>query len=129
MNFDELYVLHDCYVDSVSISDSGLCFTFLNGIYDSNNSKTKKCFLFFNIKDFNDGLKHISVFRYKKNRKCEITLDNFIKTVNRIGFRIYMDYYSRFSRSVLINGFIEDMEYDVTITELDDMCVVENDTI
>lgn len=127
LNNDKIYfVLHDCIVDTIEAASCGLILSFKNGIYIANENAdyrlSKSCRLelkIYKFKGYEDN--HTLITKYYKARKTEINFKEFCNMLSKAKFKVYLDYYSDYAKSIFIKGSIGKTEVDFIITEIEDL--------
>lgn len=129
LKVDVPYGLHDTKINEFLIEKSGIIFYFGNGIYTLFNNKeislTKPCFMQLEVFDFalDNCYEHVEILQYRKNKYFEVSIDKFVRDVKFLGFDIDIDYYSPFSCSMLIRGFVGKMKTDIIITDIKEISI------
>lgn len=124
LKIDIPYGLHDTTINEFLIEKSSIILCFHNGVYTLFNDKevslTKSCFVQLEICGFtlNNCYEHLEILQYKKNKYFEISIEQLIKDVKILGFNVDIDFYSPFSRSILIRGFMGRMKTDIIISDI-----------
>ncbi len=120
------YMLHDTVVTQVTVMNDGITFTFADGVYvaDTDGTCTHKasaCNMHLIIRDFEPDCvyQHVDIRTVHKRKIKDMTFSQFSDLVHKCGFRIYLDYYSFFAKSVLLTGTTGNGEAEVTVTEID----------
>ena len=125
------YCLHDCIVNKIEIKDSTLILNFVNGIYEFDDNikmykNIKDCNIHINIDNLNENeaFEHISINLFKKNIRKNLSSNEFIEMVKKDNFKIYLDFYSTFTRGILLKGYCKKYEIELLISEINDIQVV-----
>ena len=125
------YCLHDCVVNKIEIKDTNLILYLDKGIYefDTDIGKYKiveNCNIFMKINELKEeeAYEHISISFFKKNTRKDISFNDFCEMVGKNSFRIYLDFYSYFAKSVLLKGYCNKAEIELLITEVNDIQVI-----
>lgn len=120
------YGLHDTEISDIKISDIGIVFTFKSGVYLLNDSgketsKSQSCNLEINISDFDISKadEHLTIYKIYKSKIKEIEFPKFEQLLKIFGFKIIVDYYSDFDKSVLLEGYIDKYKIQLIITEIE----------
>ena len=106
--YEQGYGLHDTVATTVKILEEKFVLCFNNGIYRVNeNGKetelTSACELEFTISDIENNIDIISTSNHKSHR---IDISTFVTMTKEYGFDIDDEYYSSFSRTFLLSGYI-----------------------
>ena len=106
--YEQGYGLHDTVATTVKILEDKFVLCFSNGIYRVNeNGKetelTSACELEFTISDIENNIDIISTSNHKSHR---IDISTFVTMTKEDGFDIDDEYYSSFSRTFLLSGYI-----------------------
>lgn len=106
--YEQGYGLHDTVATTVKILEDKFVLCFNNGIYRVNeNGKetelTSACELEFTISDIENNIDIISTSNHKSHR---IDISTFVTMTKEYGFDIDDEYYSSFSRTFLLSGYI-----------------------
>ncbi len=127
-NIDEYlykYGLHDCTVDRIFIQNNLLIFCFDTGVYNLNEkgketTKISNCLIHLEIEDLNIGKmwEHIEIFKFSKNKVCEISFEEFVEEVSKFKFEIIENYLSYFSQSILLEGYTSKNRYQIKVSEI-----------
>lgn len=132
-NIGTKYCLHDCVIDKIEIRDSNLILCSNKGIYEHNVNTgifkiMKKCNIHIKIDNFveEESYEHISICVFKKNIRKNISFDKLCKMVNDNNFKIYLDFYSYFAQGLLLKGYCNKYEIELSITEINDIQFIFN---
>ena len=117
------FFLHDSSVKTVICEDSLVIFCFDKGFWTSNHVHLNKCKILLKISSITPYNidKFFVVKRKKKNRTKDIQFCDLCKLLNRDTFKIEKEYYSEFERSILLVGRIVEYEYEITVTDIDEI--------
>lgn len=130
------FILHDCTADKLELDKSKLQFYFYKGVYILEDSDKKinpllstSCKLIFNIEKLLVGkeYQHITIYSLKNNKRKELSFSKLIVLIEKYKFKIYLDYYSPFARSVLMKGKVGKLEIEISITEVENISIILND--
>ena len=69
--------------------------------------------------DINSMHQHVEIKKIRKSKIIEIEFKVFLKFLEKKDFKIYLDYYSFFAKSILLNGFLGNFEIELKITEIE----------
>lgn len=122
------YIFHDCFVDKISLDGSQIIFFFnrglyvFNGIDDYDYKKGKLVIECERSQQSFDG--NISVYEFVRDKRKRIDIMKFISSLNKNGFKIYMDFYSDFGNALYVQGELNDIETELTITEIKNLSIV-----
>lgn len=125
------YILHDTSINEIS-QDTGKLYFYINqGVYwiDVNNenesfNKTNSCKIEISIDnlDVDKIYQHIVVKKIYKSKIKEIEFNTFLKLLKyNKEFKIDVDYYSFFAKSLLLKGRVGKYEMELVITEIKDV--------
>lgn len=122
------YGLHDTAFDFIEINSDGITLLFADGVYflDENGkevSLSKECRLKLTIDNFNSEnlSEHITVTKVHKNKVQEIEMIDFINKLKNNRFDIYLDFYSDFSRSILLKGYLSKNKFEIIMSEINNI--------
>ena len=106
--YEQGYGLHDTVATTVKILEDKFVLCFNNGIYRVNENGTETeltsaCELEFPISDIENNIDIISTSNHKCHR---IDISTFVTMTKEYGFDIDDEYYSSFSRTFLLSGYI-----------------------
>ena len=129
------YGLHDTSFNTVKIGKKGISLSFNNGIYllDENGKEkrlSKECNLKIDIDHFNFKYpsEHICISKIHRNRIREITIQKLLNYLKNGYFNVYLDFYSGFSQSMLIKGFLGKSELEILVSQILEMEFIFSDT-
>lgn len=120
------YALHDTEISKIVCNNEGLELHFGKGVYLLNEKGTeselsKPCRLVITINGFDRTrtYEHITVTRTKKSKVTEMDFADFLKLLEKDSLRIDIDYYSFFGASILLKGYLNKCEIELTVTEIE----------
>ena len=120
------YGLHDTSFNKIVCSNSGLELYFSNGVYllseqGIETELSAPCRMIVEISGFGVEkiFEHITVKKIRKCKTIEIDFAEFLLLLENNTFSIDMDYYSFFSASILLKGYVGKYEIEFTITEVE----------
>ena len=120
------YVLHDTVITYAILNSDSITFVFEHGVFFSKPdqvllNKTGACNMNLYIKDFdkNSLYQNIEIKTIDNGIVTEASFDDLSKSIKKGGFKIYLDYYSFFAKSVLLIGNTEDFEFEITVTDIE----------
>ena len=120
------YVLHDTVITSAMVNSGSLTFVFDDGVFFFEPSlcsfnHTCTCHMNILIKDFDiDRLyENIEIKTIVHGVVKDVSFDNLMTLIKKSGFRIYLDYYCFFAKSILLIGNTEDFEFEITVTDIE----------
>lgn len=118
--------LHDSILNQILITENGIKLIFNNGIYktDSNGIQTEltnKCCMNIKINEFDSKnlFQHIEIYKIYKKKVTEINYQELSNLLNVYYFDIDDEFYSQFSKSLLLVGFIEKIKIIFKISEIE----------
>lgn len=119
------YGLHDCRIDDIICANTKIIFNFNSGVYKLNSfgkelQLTNNCSMIIEI-DETDSEKicnHIDIIQIFKKKVYEIDCHDFINRVRLFKFCVDMNYYSYFCNTVLLKGYINNEQYEITVSEV-----------
>ena len=116
MEFCEIiskYGLHDSYINKIECYSKTITLVFNDGIYylDENgceDSKTPKCKMQISFRALtcDDILSCVEVYKCRKGRFKEISISKLFKMLEINRWDLDIDYYSKFSNSMLLKGYV-----------------------
>lgn len=115
-------IFHDCYIDEILFDKSHIIFLFRRGSYvfngiDGYDVRPGKliieCDRQQRISDNN-----MSVCSFIREKRKSVDTEKFIGTLNKTGYRIYMDFYSDFGNALYLKGDLDGVETEIMITEI-----------
>lgn len=122
---DIQYGLHDTNIHQIEINQNGIIMHFNEGVYLLNEHNketvlTNACRLYIRIDFFNSQApyEHIIVSRIYKNKIKEIDIKEFFKYMKLNYFTVDLDFYSNFSNSILLKGYIDKFDFEIIISEI-----------
>ena len=127
LNYEnEKYIIHDTMVDNIEITSDGLILYFSQGIYCINHENDSvnlipRCRMYISITKFDREVlyQHIEIIKLHKYTYKEISFASFIRAVNKNRFNVYLDYYSPFANSILIEGLSNNIKYYFKVSEVE----------
>lgn len=122
------FVLHDCFIDYIDITNFGLSVKFNNGIFIANEnteySLSNSCKLNLFINDFKTHEDcHVSIIKFNKSKRKDLSFNEFICTLEKNKFQIYLDFYSDFAKAIYLKGKMNNIEMEICISEINDLVV------
>ena len=117
------YGIHDCKVDEISVSNQQIEFKFGSGVYKLNEigkevELTNESTMIVEIANLSNLNDRIQINKIRKNSIKSIDFEKFIYLVKKSKLDIYMNFYSFFCNTILIQGYIEKNRYEITISEV-----------
>ena len=120
------YVLHDTVITSAKINDGSVSFVFEQGVFFQSLTplalnRTGSCSMHLYIRDFdkNSLYQNIDIKAIDNGYISDMSFDELLKSIEKGGLRIYLDYYSFFAKSIFIIGNTEDFEFEITVTDIE----------
>lgn len=120
------YGLHDTEINAIEFVNGKINLIFNTGVYKLNEEgketeKTSKCIVALEISGFDkiSPWKHITVYKVRKNKFKEISLNDFCEMLKDNEFKIYLDYYCIFAKSMLLKGSLGKFGIEITLTEIE----------
>lgn len=126
MNFLNVnYGLHDALVTKISFLHNEVVFEFKNGVYflDANGKELKLtpfCQMLVRLVD-GQLWQHIVIERRYKKKLCVLNFFEFEQLLKTDDFDIEDDYYSSFSKSMMLTGFVGKYQVNFIISEIKDV--------
>lgn len=125
------YGLHDTFVDKIFLQQDAIVFCFETGVYHLDvdgrlSQKTSACQMQIVVRnlDLEQMYEHVEIKTIKNSKSKEVSFNIFLKQANRNGLEIYLDYYSFFAKALLLKCFVEGLEFEIQITEIEKICFV-----
>ena len=122
------YILHDSSIYNIDIKSSSLKFFIQDGIYLYNGNEIelfKDRKLVIDINNFDCNIyNHITIYKFIRNIRKEISLNKFVKMLTKNRLRIYLDFYSEFADALLMKGFRGKYEVEIIITDINEISVL-----
>ena len=118
------YVLHGTNLSEIFPTDEAIVVNFEQGIYYWNEFKdiqqTGKCSVRFYIYEFDKtkAYQNCEIKIIKSNVIEYIDFYTLIQWVKKYGMKIYIDYYSFLSKSILLIGTSNEYSVELTITDI-----------
>lgn len=129
---DTIYTLHDGIIDHLGIQNDKIILHFKNSIYTKNSQNMTvqqqcECNLVIKIESLKFGYENqfINIFAIKKGRMKELSFKKFLSLVDKNAFKIYIDFYSAFAKSLLLKGTIYPYEIEMIITDISEICITK----
>ena len=124
------YGLHDCKFRKFVIEEKYIKFYFDKGVYCLDNfgreqHLTEGCVMKVELEKINDEFgaeRFIQILQIFKRRLKEINSHKFLKLMDNNEFVIVTNFYTFFNNTILIKGFLQNKEYEITV------CNVKNIT-
>lgn len=126
------YLFHEAVLNEIVIEKNKLRLCFSDGLfYKEDNAKeiikTPACEVDIFVKNFDvkKYYHHFEITRIYKNKIEDIRLTDFLNILRDKKFKIYMEYYSYFARSIKFEGTLQD-KFDIilTITDIDSLNII-----
>ncbi len=116
------YLLHESSVSEVFCEQSKIWFIFDCGFWNNNHEKLEECKIMINILhlDINNTDRFFNAQEHGIINK-KISFSAFLKKLKKEHFVIDVDYYSEFERSLLLIGRISNREFEIKITDIDNI--------
>lgn len=127
------YCLHDCLLNSIRTDYQKIMLRFDSGIYLLDNEGketelTESCEMVLNLEfaGCNDFDAHIIITRQRKKKILDVTFSDLIRSVQKNAFEIENCFCSNFNNALLLKGYIGNWQYDIIISEIEEMQLVWN---
>lgn len=100
----------------------------MDGIYIVNENGdyhlTESCKLDLYIDDFKGNEQcHVNIIKFKKDKRSDVSFNEFKSMLNCSKFRIYLDFYSDFAKAIYLKGNINNTEVEIIVTEIKDLSI------
>ena len=126
MNFLDIpqrnFLLHESSINGIDCENSELILNFNEGFWNTNHNQLKNCKIVISIKNLNSN--NIDCFVSINGRGIfnrQISYSDFVKKIKKESFVIDVEYYSEFERSILLFGRILGKEYELKITDIQNL--------
>lgn len=120
------YILHDAIINNIVCTEDGIELYFDKGVYVINEKGQEAeisgpCRISINIQQFDSCkmFEHITITKSRKSKITDIEYEDFLKSVRKYSFKLYVDYYSFFAESILLIGSCGENMFYFTITEVE----------
>lgn len=124
-------ILHDCAADRIETKGNKLIMYFGSGIHVKNGGdyERKKCRLIAEC-DFLDNEINscMSAYVFRKDKRAELSVEKLFSLINEHGLRVYIDFYSDFASALLIKGYLNDCETEITVSDIKNLYVIYDRT-
>lgn len=118
------YGIHDCVVDKIYIKDQQIMFSFCSGVFELNDlgretELTVPCTMVVNVANLGNINNNILIKKRRKSNIKTIGFDKLIGLMKKSKLEIHMNFLSCFCNTVLLQGYIEKYEIQITISQVD----------
>ena len=123
--YNKGYGLHDAKVSEIKVDGNKIILYFDKGIYliDKNgkeNKLTDRCKIVVRVKN-EEWENCIDIIRFHKKRYKSINLIDFNNLVTEFSFDVLDEFYSGFSKSIILFGYTGKYRIELNILDVDDI--------
>lgn len=117
------YGLHDCVVDKIYIKDHQIMFSFCSGVFKLDDfgretELTAPCTMSVDVANLDNINNDILIEKRRKSCIKTIDFDKLINLMKKSKLEIHMNFLSSFCNTVLLQGYIEKSEIQITISQV-----------